>query len=279
MARIGISKPASNRSTPTAGWCSLTRFTLTRKAGFAAGTKPTRQCRCLAGWPAGCSRSQSTQVYLNGDVFEDGGVAVSVGGGVKLAGVISQGCTPIGESWTLTRVEKNLIHQIANRPAYAVLARNVSKAHARRTKEGAGQPAHRPGRERIPRGFSPRRFSGAQSHRRRPEFRRAGRRRAAAGGADDAIPAARRGGGDRGHDRTARPRPGAVWRRDDLRRLPLLLQRSRTGPLRRAGPRRRDWCKSISARSGLPVSLATAKSGRSAERIICTVSRPRWRCL
>jgi len=48
----------------------------------------------------------STQVYLNGDVFEDGGVAVSVGGDVKLEGVISQGCTPIGESWTLTRVEK-----------------------------------------------------------------------------------------------------------------------------------------------------------------------------
>jgi small ligand-binding sensory domain FIST len=58
---------------------------------------------------------------LNGDVFEDGGVAISVGGGVKLEGVISQGCTPIGESWTLTRVEHNLIHQIANRPAYAVL--------------------------------------------------------------------------------------------------------------------------------------------------------------
>ena len=68
-----------------------------------------------------------SQVYLNGEVFEDGGVAVAVGGDVKLAGVISQGCTPIGEAWTLTRVEQNLIRNIANRPAYAVLSETVQQ--------------------------------------------------------------------------------------------------------------------------------------------------------
>jgi small ligand-binding sensory domain FIST len=70
---------------------------------------------------------QRTQVYLNGDVFEDGGVAISIGGAVKLASVISQGCTPIGETWTLTRVEQNIIHEIGNRPAYEVLAETFSQ--------------------------------------------------------------------------------------------------------------------------------------------------------
>ena len=65
------------------------------------------------------------QLYLDGEVFEDGGVAIAVGGDVALAGVISQGCTPIGEAWTLTRVEQNLIRNIANRPAYAVLSETV----------------------------------------------------------------------------------------------------------------------------------------------------------
>ena len=65
------------------------------------------------------------QLYLDGEVFEDGGVAIAVGGAVTLAGVISQGCTPIGEAWTLTRVEQNLIRNIANRPAYAVLSETV----------------------------------------------------------------------------------------------------------------------------------------------------------
>ena len=68
-----------------------------------------------------------TQVYLQGEVFEDGGVAVAVGGEVALAGVVAQGCTPIGETWTLTKVEHNLIRNIANRPAYTVLAETVQQ--------------------------------------------------------------------------------------------------------------------------------------------------------
>ncbi len=84
----------------------------------------------FGGAASGVFSEQSTQIYLNGDVYEEGGIAISVGGGVKLAGVVSQGCTPIGEPWTLTRVEHNLIHQIANRPAYAVLAETFQKLPA-----------------------------------------------------------------------------------------------------------------------------------------------------
>jgi small ligand-binding sensory domain FIST len=68
-----------------------------------------------------------SQIYLDGEVFEDGGLAIAVGGEVALDGVISQGCTPIGEEWTLTRVEQNLIRHIGNRPAYAVLSETVQK--------------------------------------------------------------------------------------------------------------------------------------------------------
>jgi len=69
---------------------------------------------------------QRTQVYLNGEVYEEGGVALSVGGDVKLRGVISQGCIPIGDTWTLTKVEQNLIHEIGNRNAYEVLVETVN---------------------------------------------------------------------------------------------------------------------------------------------------------
>lgn len=75
----------------------------------------------IGGLASGNTEEQRTQVYLNGEVFEDGGVAVSVGGDVELACVVSQGCTPIGDTWTITRAERNLIHQIGNRPAYEVL--------------------------------------------------------------------------------------------------------------------------------------------------------------
>jgi small ligand-binding sensory domain FIST len=75
----------------------------------------------VGGMAGGDFANQRTQVYLNGDVYEDGGVALSIGGDLRLATVISQGCTPIGETWTITRAERNVIHHIGNRPAYEVL--------------------------------------------------------------------------------------------------------------------------------------------------------------
>ena len=57
-------------------------------------------------------------------------MAFSVGGAVGLKGITSQGCTPIGDTWTLTRVERNIIHEIGNRPAYEVLAETYNRLAA-----------------------------------------------------------------------------------------------------------------------------------------------------
>jgi small ligand-binding sensory domain FIST len=92
----------------------------------------------FGGLASGVFNEQSTQIYLNGEVYDEGGVAIAVGGEVTLAGVISQGCTPIGETWTLTRVEQNLIHRIANRPAYEVLAETVNQLSAEDQKKARG---------------------------------------------------------------------------------------------------------------------------------------------
>lgn len=79
------------------------------------------------GLASGEPQEQRTQLYLNGEVFEEGAVALSFGGGVELATVISQGCTPIGEPWTITKVDGNLIHQIGNQPAYKVLVETFNR--------------------------------------------------------------------------------------------------------------------------------------------------------
>ena len=92
----------------------------------------------LGGLASGDFSEQSTQVYLNGEVFEEGGVAISFGGGVRLVGVTSQGCTPIGETWTLTKVEQNVIHEIGNRPAYEVLAETFNQLSPEDQKRARG---------------------------------------------------------------------------------------------------------------------------------------------
>jgi small ligand-binding sensory domain FIST len=107
----------------TNGWLVFADpFTLESEAWLKSWNEVYRPLPVLGGLASGDDTTQRTQVYLNGEVFEEGGVAISVGGDVKLAGIISQGCTPIGETWTLTKVERNLIHEIGNRAAYEVLA-------------------------------------------------------------------------------------------------------------------------------------------------------------
>ena len=112
----------------TNGWLTfIDPFHLDAESWIHSWNESFAPLPTFGGLASGIFTEQTTQVYLNGEVFDDGGVAISVGGDVKLSGVISQGCTPIGDTWTLTRVEQNLIHQIANRPAYAVLADTVQK--------------------------------------------------------------------------------------------------------------------------------------------------------
>ena len=91
-----------------------------------------------SGGSTGDAPEPFTQIYLNGEVFEDGGIVLAVGGEVVVTGVVSQGCTPIGETWTLTRVEHNLIRNIGNRPAYAVLSETVQSLSAEEQKKAQG---------------------------------------------------------------------------------------------------------------------------------------------
>lgn len=75
----------------------------------------------VGGLASGNPGEQQTFLYLNGSIFDNGMVALSVGGDVALKSIISQGCTPIGDTWTITQVENNIIHKIGNRPAFDVL--------------------------------------------------------------------------------------------------------------------------------------------------------------
>jgi small ligand-binding sensory domain FIST len=122
----------------TNGWLAFADpFHLDAESWMRSWNEAYAPLPVLGGLASGDMREQRTQVYLNGEVFEEGGVAISVGGDVKLLGVISQGCTPIGDTWTLTRVDQNLIHQIGNRPAYEVLVEtvnNLSPAEQRKTR-------------------------------------------------------------------------------------------------------------------------------------------------
>lgn len=123
----------------TNGWLVfIDPFHLDSEAWLRTWNEAYAPMPVLGGLASGDFSEQSTQVYLNGEVFEEGGVAISCGGSVKLVGVTSQGCTPIGETWTLTRVEQNIIHQIGNRPAYKVLEETFNQLTPEEQKQARG---------------------------------------------------------------------------------------------------------------------------------------------
>jgi small ligand-binding sensory domain FIST len=112
----------------TNGWLAFVDpFHLDAEAWLRQWNEAYAPLPIVGGLASGDFTEQTTQVYLNGQVFEAGGVAVSFGGNVELASVISQGCKPIGETWTITKAEQNLIQEIANRPAYEVLAETFNR--------------------------------------------------------------------------------------------------------------------------------------------------------
>ena len=76
----------------------------------------------IGGLASGTMEDRFTRIFLNDEVFDDGAVALAISGEYTLLPLVSQGCEPIGEAWTITKVrEDGLIEGISNRSAYEVL--------------------------------------------------------------------------------------------------------------------------------------------------------------
>ncbi|MGB0409703.1 MAG: FIST signal transduction protein [Opitutales bacterium] len=100
----------------------------------AAGAKPT------VGGFAGAMGESASALFCDGTVHTGGAVALALEGDVTIDPLLSQGCRPVGSPWTITRAERNIIHQIGNRPILEVL---------RDTLEGMSQDEQRQARGNI----------------------------------------------------------------------------------------------------------------------------------
>lgn len=75
----------------------------------------------VGGMAAGMDREHTGCVFLGEDVHEGGAVALGFGGPYVLRAGVSHGSVPIGEPWTITGVERNVLLSISNRPALEML--------------------------------------------------------------------------------------------------------------------------------------------------------------
>ncbi|WP_300011235.1 FIST N-terminal domain-containing protein [Pseudonocardia sp.] len=77
----------------------------------------------LTGAPGGPG---ANRLFLDGEIHDRGGVGVLLGGDVSARTVVSQGCRPIGPAMVVTRVERNVLLELAGSPAYRRLAEIVT---------------------------------------------------------------------------------------------------------------------------------------------------------
>lgn len=66
-------------------------------------------------------------VFFDDHVYDEGGVALAIGGEYTLEVSVSQGAVPIGEAWTITGVDRNRITSISNRRATEVMEETLAE--------------------------------------------------------------------------------------------------------------------------------------------------------
>ena len=75
----------------------------------------------IGGFACGDAEGQESILFCQGDVYAEGAVALAIEGAVTIAPVLSHGCRPVGNPWTVTQADHNVIHKIGNRPILEVL--------------------------------------------------------------------------------------------------------------------------------------------------------------
>lgn len=76
---------------------------------------------CFGGLASGGSREEDLFLFHSFDSSECAALAINFRGGVRLGGVLSQGCRPIGDPYTITSVEENHVVEIASKSAFEML--------------------------------------------------------------------------------------------------------------------------------------------------------------
>ncbi|HEY2760534.1 MAG TPA: FIST N-terminal domain-containing protein [Pirellulales bacterium] len=70
----------------------------------------------LGGMASGGGTPGENRLILGPKVYEQGAVAALIDGNVRVRSVVSQGCRPIGQTYVITKAERNLIHELGGVP-------------------------------------------------------------------------------------------------------------------------------------------------------------------
>lgn len=90
----------------------------------------SRRAQMLGGMASAHNRDAGTAVFLDDEAFRSGAVLVGIGGSVRLRPIVAQGAEPIGQPWTITECENNVVQTIGLRNTLDVLMDTLSELDA-----------------------------------------------------------------------------------------------------------------------------------------------------
>jgi len=89
---------------------------------FLAGLNSAYQGMPIVGGLASAVSGPGGNILIiEGRVYREGLIGVGLTGNVRVETVVSQGCRPIGQTFIVTRAQRNIIYELAGRPFYKVL--------------------------------------------------------------------------------------------------------------------------------------------------------------
>ena len=236
-ARAAIERVAG---TPVRAWLLFADpFSADAEALVRAIEKRQPDTPVLGGLASAHNLQSGTAVFLDGAVIETGAVLVGIRGDFRVHTVVAQGAEPVGQPWTVTDCEGNVVRSIGSRPALEVLQETLAELDEE-TRQRAQQNLlvglamdeyrhqHVRGDFLIRNVLGGDRETGAIAINAIPQPR-----------PDVPVPVPRRARSRPRSQRAAGRLPLApAARRDRARGAALRLQRPRAGPLRHAAPRR-----------------------------------------
>lgn len=89
------------------------------------------QAPMIGGLASGAQQPGENRLFLDGKIYDEGAVGISLAGKIVLRTVVSQGCRPIGEPLTVTRADKNIVFELGGRPPMKVLQEMLPQLPAR----------------------------------------------------------------------------------------------------------------------------------------------------
>jgi small ligand-binding sensory domain FIST len=126
QASLAAERPLADPTAPANGWLLFGNpFHMNVEDLLARLERDAPGVPVVGGLASADLRAHATSVFLNEEFYSEGAVGVALSGAARLHSVVSQGCIPIGEPWTITDARAHSLKTIANRPAYEVLLETV----------------------------------------------------------------------------------------------------------------------------------------------------------